>query len=404
MNVLQVNGYESPGRRFNGLAITPKLKELGINSRHLVWEKDTNNPDVLTFDRGFTRLANSVMASMERLISLQSILYLNASQMLKMPAFKEADLIHLHIIHSGYLRISDLKRISQLKPTVWTLHDPWAMTGHCIHPFDCNRWQNGCGNCPSLEIPFALRRDTTQFLFNHKHDIYNQSTFEVIVASKWMQNMVEKSPLFKKSKTHLIPFGLDLDFFSPATTPFARRHFAIPENSLVIFFRAAEGKFKGLPYIIEALEHIKSKQPVCLLTLEAQGVLNRFKGRFQVIELGWTDNEQLIRDAFLASDIFLMPSVVEAFGLMAIEAMACGKSVISFDGTALPEVTFAPNVGISVPMHDSYALYLAIQRLIDDPDEREQRGRKARAKAELHYSDNMHARNLANIYHSMARK
>ena len=112
MNVLQVNGYESPGRRFNGLAITPKLKEFGINSCHLVWEKDTNNTDVLTFDRRFARLTNSILASIERLTSLQSILYRNASQMFKMQAFKDADLIHLHIIHSGFLRVSDLKRIS----------------------------------------------------------------------------------------------------------------------------------------------------------------------------------------------------------------------------------------------------------------------------------------------------
>ena len=138
MNVLQVNGYESPGRKFNGLATTPKLKEFGIDSCHLVWEKDTNDPDVLTFDRRSTRLTNSIMARIERLTSLQSILYRNASQMFKMQAFSDADLIHLHIIHSGYLRVSDIQRISKLKPTVWTLHDPWAMTGHCVHPFDCN--------------------------------------------------------------------------------------------------------------------------------------------------------------------------------------------------------------------------------------------------------------------------
>ena len=73
-----------------------------------------------------------------------------------------------------------------------------------------------------------------------------------------MQSMVERSPLFEATRWHLIPFGLDLDFFSPAATPFARRRFAISENSLVIFFRAAEGQLKGLQYIIEALERIKS--------------------------------------------------------------------------------------------------------------------------------------------------
>ena len=119
------------------------------------------------------------------------------------------------------------------------------------------------------------------------------------------------------------------------------------------------------------------------------GLLERFEGRFQTIELGWTDDEECIRDAFLAADIFLMPSIVEAFGVMAIEAMACGKPIICFDGTALPEVIFAPDVGISVPIRDSYALYQAIQHLIDAPAKGEKRGHKARAMAERHYSHSL---------------
>ena len=41
-----------------------------------------------------------------------------------------------------------------------------------------------------------------------------------------------------------------------------------------------------------------------------------------------------------------MPSVAEAFGMMAVESMACGKPVIVFDGTSLPEVTRAPDIGL----------------------------------------------------------
>ncbi|MGB7815442.1 MAG: glycosyltransferase family 4 protein [Methylotenera sp.] len=404
MKVLQINGYESPGRRFNGLSITPLLKKHGIESRHLVWEKDTQNPEVLTFDGDWTRKINRLVNRVERITSLQSVLYPHASQMLKMPAFQEAELLHLHIIHSGFLSLSDLPKITHLKPTVWTLHDPWAMTGHCVYPFDCKRWQIGCGNCPDLDIHFPLLRDHTRFLFNYKRRAYNNSKFDIIVASKWMRDMVEASPLFEGVHIHQVPFGLDLNFFSPVAAPSARKRFGIPENALVICFRAVINETKGLAYVIQALERIKTKQPVCLLTLNSKGLMERFSDRFQLVELGWTNDEELTRDAFVASDIFLMPSIAEAFGVMAIEAFACGKPVIVFEGTSLPEVTFAPDVGVSVPMRDVEALYQALQRLIDNPQEREERGRKGRKMAELHYGDDMYARRLAEVYRMVAAK
>lgn len=404
MKVLQVNGYESPGRRFNGLSITPLLKKYDIESRHLIWEKDTQNPDVLTFEGKNTRKINRIINRVERLTSMQSVLYTNARKMMGMPAFEEADVLHLHIIHSGYLSLGDLPEITRRKPTVWTLHDPWAMTGHCVYPFECKRWMTGCGKCPDLGIHFPLLMDTTRFLFQYKKRAYNKSKFDVIVASKWMRDMVEASPLFEDVDIHQVPFGLDLDFFNPNASPDARKRFGIPDDALVICFRAVDNEFKGLPYIIQALERISAKQPVCLLTLNSRGLVDQFKDRFQLVELGWTNDEELARDAFIASDIFLMPSIVEAFGVMAIEAFACGKPVIVFEGTSLPEVTFAPEVGVSVPMHDGEGLYRALQHLIDNPAEREERGRKGREIAEKHYGDDLYAQRLAEIYKTVAAK
>jgi glycosyltransferase involved in cell wall biosynthesis len=61
-----------------------------------------------------------------------------------------------------------------------------------------------------------------------------------------------------------------------------------------------------------------------------------------------------------------MPSIAEAFGMMAVESMACGTPVIVFDGTALPDVIHAPEGGISVPAKDSKSLADAIIRLLND--------------------------------------
>ena len=405
MKILQVNGYESPGRRFHGLSITPLLKKYGIESKHLVWDKDTKNPDVLTFEGAITRKTNQVLRLIEEQASLQSVLYRNVPKMIKMPAFQEADLIHLHIIHSGYFSIGDLSKITNLKPTVWTLHDPWAMTGHCIHPFECKRWMIGCGDCPDLTIPFSLKKDNTELLFNYKLKAYQDAKFELIVASKWMFNMVKLSPLFRGVPVHQIPFGLDLTFFYPLTTPKAREKLGISKDMLVICFRADNNSFKGLPYIIKALEKIKTKQSICLLTLGSNdNFLKKFEEYFKIINLGWVNNEETVRDALVASDIFLMPSIAESFGMMAIEALACGKPIIVFDKTALSDVVYAPDVGMSVPLNNSEAFYQALQYLIDNPTERIERGKKGREIAELYYNEERQAQSLAELYKKIVKK
>lgn len=61
-----------------------------------------------------------------------------------------------------------------------------------------------------------------------------------------------------------------------------------------------------------------------------------------------------------AADVFLMPSLEETFGMMAIEALACGTPTVVFEGTSLPEVVDAPRCGISVPRENVEALAAAI--------------------------------------------
>jgi glycosyltransferase involved in cell wall biosynthesis len=123
-----------------------------------------------------------------------------------------------------------------------------------------------------------------------------------------------------------------------------------------------------------------------------------------VIGLDWTDDEDRLIQAYTAADFFAMPSTAEAFGMMAIEAMACGKPVICFEGTSLPSVTFAPECGIAVPLRDVGALAAAVQHLVDDAQDLEARSRRARELAEEHYSIELYADRLAAIYRKVSKR
>lgn len=396
--VLQVNGYQSPGRRFNGLSLKPHLAKLGISSKHLVWEQDRLEEDVVTLSSPMVRKVNRFTRGVERTLALQSQLYINGRQVKKLPEFQAADLVHYHIIHSGFLSMQSLPALTELKPTVWTLHDPWAMTGHCIHPFACQRWKSGCGSCPDLNTDFRINFDTTALNFWLKNIAYRKSKFEVIVASSWMENMVKQSPLFENVPVHKVPFGLDLEYFKARDQAQAKARLGIEANRLVLCFRSVINDFKGLQYVIEALEQLQVDVPICLLTLNDKGRIEQFKSRFQVVELGWINDDEIMRDVYDATDIFLMPSLADSFGLMAVEAMTFGKPTICFEGTALPEVLFAPEAGIAVKSKDSVALYNAIQHLIANPAERLQRGIRSRQLAEQHYDIRQQAERIAEIY------
>ncbi len=205
MKIFQINGHETPGSRFHGLAITPQLREYGVYSKHFSWLKDTNNPNVITINDQINHRMYHLYRKAENFFSLQSVLYPYAYKIMKLPEFKEADLIHLHIIHAGFFSMRHLPELTRRKPVVWTLHDPWALTGHCLHPFDCDRWKIGCGKCPDLKTYFSLRRDHTKFLFSYKERSFRSLDLDIVVASKWM-----KKPLPCLKKLEFIIFLLAL--------------------------------------------------------------------------------------------------------------------------------------------------------------------------------------------------
>ncbi len=398
MRVLQVNGYQSPGRRFNGLSLKPHLEALGVSSKHFVWEQDRQEAGVVSLHGKLLRKVNRLTRGVEKVLSLQSQLYSNGMHMRRMEAFREADLVHYHIIHSGFLSMQSLPAMTAEKPSLWTLHDPWAMTGHCIHPFSCQRWKTGCGQCPDLKTDFAIQRDTTALNFRLKRAAYRRSNFEILVASSWMENMVRQSPLMDGVPVHKVPFGLDLDFFKPGDQAAAKARLGIEPHRLVLCFRSVVNDFKGLQYVIEALDRLQTQVPICLLTLNDKGRIEKFKDRFQVVELGWTNDDSVMQDVYSATDLFLMPSLADSFGLMAVEAMACGKPTICFEGTALPEVVFTPEAGLAVPSRDSAALAAAMERLIGDPQERLARGARSRQLAEQHYDIRLQAERMVDVY------
>lgn len=405
MRVVQVGVTDVEGARFNGQDLHHQLIHRGFESSHVVWRKRGSDDTTYEFYTGSLRSKiHQTAAKLEQSLSLQSLLSPLAFEFSKHPQFKSADLAHYHLIHTGFFNLMALPGLTQLKPSVWTLHDPWAITGHCVHPFDCTKWKEGCGNCPSLDVEFSMKKDNTHLMWKVKQLAYSMSDFDLVVCSKWMEEMVKASPLMKKAHVHRIPLGVDLDAFCPGDTESKKQKLGVRPGNTVIALRATTSIYKGLKYALECLRKLDVKEPITILTFNQKGLFEEFFGRYQIIDLGWLESNEEMIDAYQAADIFLMPSEGESFGMMAVEAMACGKPCVVFDGTALPETTFAPDYGISVKKGDSDALAAALKELIENESKRRALGNKGRKLAIQHYSEKEYVDRLIAVYQDVLQR
>lgn len=394
---LQIGNNDTVGARFNGQDLHKDLVRRGYPSRHLVWEKHGKDP--LTSDMHFPlqRTLTNAIRGVEHQLSVHSMLHPAPLLVARRPEFKNADLVHYHLLHTGWFSIKGLPHLTKQKPSLLTLHDPWWLTGHCIYPRGCDRYLKGCGSCPDLDVMWSMKKDNTAAMWQHKKEILANSDLEMIVASKYMLNLVQSSPITAHLKHHLVPFGVDLENFRPGAGQEERKRLGIQPDSTVICLRATISEFKGLSYIIEALDKLDTDKPLTIITFEYKNLLIKYLGKHQLIDLGWVEDPKIVADAYRAADIFLMPSTAEAFGVMAVEAMASGKPIVVFDGTSLPEVVFAPQGGVCVPPNAD-ALGAALKDLMDNPQKRLQLGEQARQLAEQHYDWDDHVEKMIALY------
>lgn len=398
MKNLQIGDNDLIGNKFNGHDLHLYLNKIGIESHHFIANPPMSK-DNKTFQIGsdYSQHIRKLLIEAESYYNINGASHTLPFDIMYNKLFLEADVIHMHLIHNYMFNVNLLPLMTSLKPTVLTIHDPWMLTGHCTYFFDCQKWQNGCGDCPSLEIPFKISKDTTAFNWEMKRIAFQNSQLTLIVASKWMYNLVKQSPIFKDFDLHLIPFGINQDIFKYFAVKKAKKRLGIDEKSVTLMFRMQDNKFKGGDLLLQALPRLKDKNKITLITVGQNGLLDHLKGQFNILEYGWVTEDKKLAELYQACDIFLMPSKQEAFGMMAIEAMSARKPAIVLKGTSLPDVTKAPNIGIECE-RNSISLQRAIQNLIDNPKERENRAKLSYQHAIKEYNSEVYVKKIVEVY------
>ena len=109
-----------------------------------------------------------------------------------------------------------------------------------------------------------------------------------------------------------------------------------------------------------------------------------------------------LRKIYWESDVLVLPSLVDTFGFVAMEAMACGLPVIACSGSGVSELLVDRENGFLVPPNDLDALVMRLRELLFDSEKRDAMGARARQKILTEANSDLCMKRLEDFYAAVA--
>jgi glycosyltransferase involved in cell wall biosynthesis len=178
----------------------------------------------------------------------------------------------------------------------------------------------------------------------------------------------------------------------------------------VVTFMGAVTDDKGAVHLLGAMQRLWYSGSQATLVIAGQPVAPTtfdqvYEGlpqahRLRIRRMGPVGG-QLKQDMLAASDLFAMPSRVDSFGIVYLEAWTYGLPVIGCHAGGVPDVIADGQDGLLVPFGDRASLASTIGALLADPDRRRRMGQRGRAKVEAHYTWDRIYQGLRTVYEEL---
>lgn len=242
-------------------------------------------------------------------------------------------------------------------------------------------------------------------------------TAERIVATSPQEKDHMRSLVSTHGSIDIIPCGTDTRRFGHISRIEARRTLGLDQDAKIVLYVGRFDRRKGIETLVRAVGQSQLKDQNLKLIIgggsrpgqsdgaereRIEGIVNElglqditmFPGRLGV------ENLHLY---YAAADVSVVPSHYEPFGLVAIEAMASGTPVVASDVgglqfTVIPEIT-----GLLAPAKDDAAFAKAIDRILADPNWRDQLGQAGRDRVEKMFSWDGVAAQLGKVYQQVLK-
>lgn len=208
-----------------------------------------------------------------------------------------------------------------------------------------------------------------------------QNADEIIAISDHAQAELVGKYGFDEDSVHMIPHGVDTDRFYPRE----RQHPDVNPERTTLLYVGRLGARKGLDLAIKALANIENSTIELLIagTGRHEDHLRDLAQELEIVGqvhfLGYVPDDDLPQ-LYSSSDIFVLPSRYEGFGLVLLEAMACETPVIGTNAGGIPTVIDHNQTGFKV-RRDVTMLSNAIRSLVSDDTQRNTMAKNAHTKA-----------------------
>ena len=334
----------------------------------LVNNKKSNDDSVILIDNKYDRLVRSFLTGtlnfpfsyrfgllLRWLIIKSKVLYksfflerfypykYDINQFLKY----KPDIIHFHDGQANSYDVRTLKKLSEKTAVVFSLHDLWLFTGHCGVPLDCNKFIDGCGDCPNLLLPPEIHYDNTKTALKYKYNEIIESDINFLTHSKWVKSTVNSvKHLRNKIKTDFIKYSIDIDKFKPKNKEKIREEYNISKNSFIIITNAvgiSSNPYKDFDTLQKAFQMlIKEKKKDILLIVIGDKEINfkQLSNKENFLFFNPIPQSDSLVDLYTISDLYVHSSNIETWGLAISEAFSCGLPVIASSVGAISEQVY----------------------------------------------------------------
>lgn len=304
------------------------------------------------------------------LFSLASITFLKREEV------READVIHFHNVHGFYFGIASLPNIFKEKPSVWTLHDKWALTGGCYLALNCKEWQRNCGSCPQHGVfPMTGFLDTSGYMLKSKREAFRSLVNSGGIftgVSAWITKDISTalaSAGLHGGRVECVKNCVDIEY---RCTNSSSIKFIADLKVPVILLVAADitNPFKGMKTALSAISLLNEVDFRVIVVGEPFGseIIEEYCLADKVIQLGRINDRNDLNYIYSNSTVTVVPSDAESFSLVTAESLACMTPVVASNVAALPELVINGITGYLAERGDSEDFSRKIHRVLTMAD------------------------------------
>lgn len=295
-----------------------------------------------------------------------------------------ADIYHFHWI-SRSINLSEIAMLAKNKTVVVTMRDMWWITGGCHYSNDCERYKQNCGACPQLNSKnlFDITRKETYIKSKLLKNIH------FVGISDWLSKEAKKSSALSKMSIHTIYNSYDTNVFNvfKEKKPQLKKDLSIYTTKKIILMGSANNglTYKGISRSLEIISLLSEKYHFVFFGNNTSAMTKGLSQNSSCSELGFVDESTLAK-LYNIADIFIMPSIQEAFGKTILESIACGTPVITYRNSAPQELAqfFYGEKAVFLDDYKNIGIENLIEYAIDSYDHK-----NAAAKAANNFSNNM---------------